>query len=121
MPNRDWSPLQAILEAVATVAGRTFIVMATSAVGFCCGYWIGHREVMGATATLEAMAWVPVVWLGQPTIFIAYAATGLAIFLSIHVENRWLYPAALIVTFITWVIVVADIVEATSHGKLWRW
>ena len=43
------------------------VIAGTLVTGFSCGYWIGHREVMGPTATLAALAWVPIVWLGQLT------------------------------------------------------
>jgi hypothetical protein len=121
MRDPDWSPLHVMLGAINTVVGWAVVIAGTLVTGFCCGYWIGHREVMGPTATLTALAWVPLVWLGQPLIFIPYGVTALAFYLPIRFESRWVQIGAVIVTFITWLIIVAIIVENTSHGKFWRW
>jgi hypothetical protein len=121
MRDADWSPLHAILVAFTTVGGWAVVVVATMVSGFCCGYWLGHREVTGPSATLTALAWVPLVWLGQPLIFVPYGVTALAFYLPIRFETRWLHLVAVIVTFLSWLIVVAVIVEETSHGKFWRW
>jgi hypothetical protein len=121
MRDSDWSPLDAILGAITSVVGWAFVITGTLVTGFCCGYWIGHWEVMGPTATLTAFAWVPVVWLGQPLIFIPYVVTALAFYLPIRFESTWLRLGAVIATFLAWLIVVAIIVVNTSHGKFWRW
>jgi hypothetical protein len=76
---------------------------------------------MTPASTLSALTWVPIVWLGQPLIFIPYGVTALSFYLPIRFESCWLYLAGAIMTFITWMIVVAVIVEATSHGKFWQW
>jgi hypothetical protein len=121
MRDADWSPLDAILEAITSVVGWACVIAGTMVTGFCRGYWIGHREVMGPMATLTALAWVPLVWLGQPAILISYGVTALAFYLPIRLEFRWLHIGAVIATFLAWLIVVAMIVEATSHGKFWQW
>ena len=121
MRDNDWTPLNAILGAITSVTGWVLVISTTVVIGFCCGYWIGHREVMGPTATLQAFAWVPLVWLGQPLILVPYAVTALALYLPIRFESRWLYIGAVIVTLLAWLVIVAIIVEATAHGKFWRW
>ena len=121
MRDGDYFPLNVVLEAVTSVIGWVVVIVATIVVGFCCGYWIGHREVVGLAATLNAMLWVPIIWLGAPLIFIPYAVTALAIYLPTRFESLWLRLLAVTATFFAWLVVVAVIVEATSHGQFWHW
>ncbi len=114
-------PFDVIAEALTSVVGWVIVILLTMLAGFCCGYWIGHKEIVGADKTLKAMAWLPVVWLGQPTVLIAYGVTALSIYLPIRIQSAWLNISAVIVTFIAWAIVVAYVVDATSNGKFWQW
>ncbi len=114
-------PFDVIAEALTSVVGWVIVILLTMLAGFCCGYWIGHKEIVGVYKTLEAMAWLPVVWLGQPTVLIAYGVTALSIYLPIRIQSAWLNISAVIVTFIAWAIVVAYVVDATSNGKFWQW
>jgi hypothetical protein len=116
-----WSPLGTIFEAISTTVGWMFVIAGTSVFGFCCGYWIGHEGNVGAIQIAQAMAWVPVVWLGQPLVFIPYFVTALALYLGIRLESPLLRFSALPITFFTWLVVVATIVVQTSHNKFWQW
>jgi hypothetical protein len=106
-----WSPLTAIGDAITTVGGWAVIIATTFVIGFCCGYWVGHGEIMGPKATLDAMTWLPIIWLAHPTICIAYAVTALAYYVPIRFESRWLHTSAVIATLVTWVAIVAGIVR----------
>lgn len=114
-------PLSAIREASETVAGWTGVIIATSIMGFFPGYWLGHGEITEFSDTLAAMVWIPIVWLGHPQMFIAYAATALAWYVPIHFESLWLRVTAAIANVLTWLIVVAWVVELCSHHKFWQW
>jgi hypothetical protein len=121
MRHGDSYPLDVIAKAATTVVGWVVVVTGTLIIGFCCGCWIGDGEVTGFHVMFYALAWVPLVWLWHPTIFIAYAVTALAIYLPMRFESIWLYLTALIATFVTWLTIVACIVRATGHGKFWHW
>jgi hypothetical protein len=121
MQDSDWSPLHVIWGAITSVLGWTVVIMCIFLAGFCCGYWIGHRQVTNAAATLSALQCVPVVWMVDARMFIAYVVTALAIYLPLRYESRWLHLCAAVATFLTWLVVVALVVELTSHFKFWRW
>ncbi len=115
-------PLSAIREAIATVVGWTMVIAVTIVGGFFVGYWIGHGEIMPMNATLEAMAWLPVVWLGRPVVLIAYGVAALAVYVPIRCcESEWMRWAAALVNLLTWIAVIAVEVERSSHGKFWQW
>lgn len=114
-------PLAAICEAVATFNGWTIVTALTVVLGFSVGYWIGHGQLMSPRMTFEAMLWLPVVWLGRPSVLIAYGTTALAWCLPIYWESERLRWGAWAVNLVAWIVIIAIEVERCSDGKLWRW
>ncbi|MBN2023462.1 MAG: hypothetical protein JW809_11800 [Pirellulales bacterium] len=107
--------------ALQSVVAWFLIILSAMLLGFCCGYWIGHGEFVGFEKTFRAMAWLPIVWIGQPSVLIPYAVTAVAVYLPLRIESLWLRIVAVPSTFLAWMIVVAQVVRATSDSKFWQW
>ncbi len=114
-------PVSAIREAVATLLGWTVVIALTLLVGFCAGYWIGHREVTGIRQTATPLARIPLLWLGFQQMFIAYGVTALAWYLPLHFESGWLKVGSAFVNLLTWLVVVYSVVEQSAHAKFFRY
>lgn len=113
--------LNAIGEAFSSLFGWICAIVATLVFGFCAGYWIGHGEITEARKTLVAFAWIPLLWLGNPEMFFAYAMTALVWYLPLHFESGWLRISGVVANFLVWLIVVELIVVKTADGKFFRY
>src|SRR5258707_122494 len=99
---------RALREALAWAG----VLVATVVVGFCAGYWIGHREITGMQ-TLTAFVSLPLLWLAFPRLLLAFAVTGLAWYLPRHYESRRprIRIVAAGVNLGVWLVIVLTIVE----------
>jgi hypothetical protein len=112
---------EALDEASSTLLRWAGVMAITLVMGFCAGYWVGHGEITGARKTLLAFAWLPLLWLGNPELFIAYAVQGVAWYLPPHYESRWLKIGSAGANLLVWFLVVYCVVVKTAHGKFFRY
>jgi len=112
---------QAMDEAGTNLLRWAGVIAVTLVLGFCAGYWTGHGEITGLRQTLVAFAWLPVVWLGNPELFLAYALTAAAWYLPPHYESRWLRFGSAAANFLVWFVVVYWVVVKTADGKFFRY
>jgi len=117
---KDWF-LSAFGEAISTLFGWACVIAMTQVLGFCAGYWLGHKEITGLNQTLGAFAWLPVLWLGNPEMFIAYAVLAVAWYLPPHYESGWLKIICAVANFLVWLVVIYCIVVKTADGKFFRY
>src|SRR6185369_10708203 len=110
---KDWFT-SGITSAVSTLFGWAWVIFGTLVLGFCAGYWTGHRQVTGLDQTLTAFAWIPVLWLGNAEMFVAYAVTAVAWYLPPHYESGWFKIGAAVANCVVWLVVIHWIVVKTA-------
>lgn len=117
MKSHTQLPWEAILEACTSVVGWTLTLVGVNVVSFFFGYWIGHRGFPDWEQTMRALAFVPLVWLGSPTMIAAYVMTAITWYLPIQYDlprARW---ALLGVDGLMWIVGIYSVVWHTKGGK----
>ena len=104
-------------EAIRDMFGWFLVVVGTLLLGFCAGYWIGHRQVFGFERMLDRILVVPFLWLGFKEIVIAYVVTGLAWYLPMRFDLNALRLTAAVTNFVVWLVVIWHIVVRTANDK----
>lgn len=101
-----------------TLFGWTCAIAAVVLSGFLLGYWSGHRQIMPWDRTMEALAMLPLLWLGSPGMILTYLWTAIAWYAPIHHEFLCL-PAA-VMTFAFWFISIQALAQAAAGSKFIR-
>lgn len=117
---KEWFEI-ALDEAGSTLLKWAGVIASTLVVGFCAGYWLGHGEITSPEQTLVAFAWLWLLWLGNPEVFIAYAVTAVAWYLPPHYEARWLKVGCAVANLLAWFFTVYWVVVKTADGKFFRY
>jgi hypothetical protein len=107
-------------EAVSSTLGWAGVVFATVIVGFCAGYWIGHREITALDQTVQAFLWLPFLWLGFRQVLVAYVVTALAFYLPLRSDLARVRITAAGVNLVTWFVIILWIVEQSKDSKFFR-
>lgn len=107
--------------ASSTLLKWAGVILATLAMGFLAGYWTGHGGVTDAKQTLVAFAMLPLLWLGNVEMFIAYGVAGVAWYLPLHYESRWFRVVCAVANLLTWFAVVYTVVVKTANGKFFHY
>lgn len=113
--DRPWA---AILEACSTLLGWTLTIVGVNLVSFFLGYWIGHRGIPGWKQTTNALAFVPLIWLGSPAMIWAYIMSAITWYLPIHFElprARW---GMLAFNALLWLVGIHSVVRNAMDSKL---
>ncbi len=109
-----------IEQAVSSTLGWAAVIVGTLALGFCAGYWIGHREIMAPGRTLTAFLWLPFLWLLFPQVFLGYGVTVVAWYLPMRYESGRLRIVAASANLLVWLVIIDWIVEQTADAKFFR-
>ena len=111
----------AIDRAGSTLITWAVVILSTLVLGFLAGYWVGHGGVTDPVRTLRAFAMLPLLWLGNPEMFIAYGVAGVAWYLPPHYESRWFRLVFAVANLLTWFAVVYAVVVKTANGKFFQY
>lgn len=110
-------PWPAIIEACTTLLGWTLVIVGVNIVSFFLGYWIGHRGIPGWEKTVQALAYVPLIWLGSPAMIAAYIMSALTWYLPIHYELPRVRWGMLGFNALLWILGIHSVVRATFDSK----
>lgn len=112
---------EAIDRAGSTLFTWALVILSTLLLGFLAGYWAGHGMVTSPERTLRAFALLPILWLGNAEMFIAYGVSAIAWYLPPHYESRWFRVVCAVANLIAWFLVIYSVVEKTAQGKFFRY
>ena len=108
-------------QAVTSTFGWATIILVTLLIGFCAGYWIGHREFTEVNQILGAFLGIPFLWLGFRQVILAYIIAFLTFYLPLRSESLCLRVGPAGVNLVTWFVVVLWIVEESKAMKFFHY